>query len=85
MAGTVRTALREGEAAGRQGGAVQVEPMKSKLKAPGTKCLNLKCGKLLSSFGFKFNLRRYTKVVAMRICGGAAWGLDEVRRCKFNR
>jgi hypothetical protein len=72
---------------------------------------------LLSTFAFKFNLRRYiqggaaeskavggggggaaddknqkgakvgkkekrldAKLVAMRICGGAAWGLDEVGR-----
>jgi len=34
--------------------------MKPKLKAPGTKRLNLKCDKLLSIFAFKFHLRRYT-------------------------
>jgi len=34
--------------------------MKAMLKAPGTECLNLKYGKLLSSFGFNVNLRRYT-------------------------
>ena len=33
--------------------------MKSKLKAPGTKCLKLKYDNLLSSFAFKFNLRHY--------------------------
>jgi hypothetical protein len=38
---------------------VQVDPLKPKLKAPETKLLKLKCGKLLSSFGFNFNLRRY--------------------------
>ena len=42
------------------GRAVQVEPMKPMSKAPGTKLLKLKCEKLLSIFGFKFNLRRYT-------------------------
>ena len=44
------------------GEAVRVEPMKSKLKAPGTpgtKRLKLKHDNLLSSFAFKFNLRRY--------------------------
>ena len=34
--------------------------MKSKLKPPGTECLKLKYDNLLSSFAFKFNLRRYT-------------------------
>ena len=34
--------------------------MKPMLKAPGTKCLNLKYGKPLSSFAFNANLRRYT-------------------------
>ena len=35
-----------------QGGAVQVEPMKSKLKAPGTKRLKLRYDHLLSIFAF---------------------------------
>jgi superfamily II DNA or RNA helicase len=38
---------------------VQLEPMKSMLKAPGVKRLKLKRNELLSSFTFKFNLRRY--------------------------
>jgi hypothetical protein len=38
---------------------VQVDPIKSTLKVPGTKRLKLKCGKLLSSFAFSLNLRRY--------------------------
>jgi hypothetical protein len=42
------------------GRAVQVDPIKPTLKAPGTKRLKLKCHKLLSSFAFKFNLRRYS-------------------------
>jgi hypothetical protein len=33
--------------------------MKPELKAPGDNCLPLKHDKLLSSFAFKFNLRRY--------------------------
>ena len=45
----------------RQGKAVQVDPTKSTLKAPGIKLLNLKDDKPLSNFAFKFNLRRYTK------------------------
>ena len=35
--------------------------MKPKLKAPGTKRLTLKCDEPLSSFAFKFNLRRYSE------------------------
>jgi len=42
---------------------VQVDPMRPKLKPPGTKRLKLiKCDLLLSSFTFEFNLRRYTKM-----------------------
>jgi hypothetical protein len=41
---------------------VQVDPIKPKLKAPGTKRLKLTYDQLLSSFAFKFNLRRYNKV-----------------------
>jgi hypothetical protein len=42
------------------GRAVQVDPMKPTLKAPGSKRLNLKQLKLLSCFAFNFNMRRYT-------------------------
>ena len=35
--------------------------MKPTLKAPGTKLLTLKHAKLLSSFAFSFNLRRYNE------------------------
>jgi hypothetical protein len=45
--------------AAEYGEAVLVEPMKSNLKASGTKRLTLTYKVLLSSFGFKFNLRRY--------------------------
>jgi hypothetical protein len=41
------------------GRAVQVDPIKSTLKAPGTKCLKRKCHELLSNFAFNFQLRRY--------------------------
>jgi hypothetical protein len=40
---------------------VQVDPIKAMLKPPGAKHLRLKCDELLSSFAFKFNLRRYIK------------------------
>ena len=42
-----------------RGRAVQVDPVTSTLKAPGSKRLKLKCDDPLSSVGFKFNLRRY--------------------------
>jgi len=38
---------------------VQVEPVKTVLKAPGTKRLKLQHGDVLSSFAFNSNLRRY--------------------------
>ena len=38
---------------------MQVDPIKSTLKAPGTKRLKLKHDKPLSSFAFNFNLRCY--------------------------
>jgi len=38
---------------------VQVDPMRLTLKAPGTKRLKQNVDDLLSSFAFKFNLRRY--------------------------
>ena len=39
--------------------AVKVDPVKPKLKAPGTKRLKLKYDQLLSSVAFSFNLCRY--------------------------
>ena len=39
---------------------MQVDPIKPKLKPPGTKRLKVAFDGLLSIFGFKFNLRRYT-------------------------
>ena len=42
---------------------MQVDPIKPTLKAPGTKRLKLKYDGLLSSFAFKFNLRRYNEVL----------------------
>ena len=43
-----------------RGRAVQVDPVKPTLKAPGTKRLKLEYDEVLSSFAFKSNLRRYT-------------------------
>ena len=42
-----------------QGRAVQVDPIKSKLKLPGTKRLKLNRDVLLSTSAIMFNLRRY--------------------------
>ena len=41
---------------------MQLDPMKSKLKAPGTKRLKLNCDELLSTFALKFNLCRCNEV-----------------------
>jgi hypothetical protein len=40
---------------------VQVDPIKPKLKPPGTERLKLSGDALLSTSAFKFNLRRYIK------------------------
>ena len=42
---------------------MQVHPIQPKLKPPGSKRLKLKCDALLSTFAFKFNLRRYIKAI----------------------
>jgi len=44
------------------GRAVQVDPIKPTLKAPGIELLKLKFDESLSNFGFNFNLRRYSMV-----------------------
>ena len=44
-----------------QGRPVQVDPMKPKLKPPGTKRLKPKCDILLSTSAFNLNSRRYNK------------------------
>ena len=56
-----------------EGGAVQVEPMKLMLKAPGTTLLKLQCDEPPSKFAFKFNLHRYTKVGVYRVLRRAGW------------
>jgi hypothetical protein len=38
---------------------VQLDPIKPKLKPPGTKRLKLKCDILLSTSAFNLNVRRY--------------------------
>jgi hypothetical protein len=53
---------------------VQHDPIKPKLKAPGTKRLEPKYVGPLSNFAFKFNLRLYSVVT----------NLDEARRTSHN-
>jgi hypothetical protein len=45
---------------------MQAEPMKSMLKAPGTKRLKQLYYETPSTFAFKFNLRRYNQVTRCR-------------------
>ena len=59
------------------GRAVQVNPMKPKLKPPGTERLKLQCDTLLSTSAFKTNLRRYSTGARRGRCSaseGAAGG-----------
>jgi hypothetical protein len=64
----------------RRGGAVQVDPIKPKLKAPGTKRLQLKCDEPLSSSAFKFNLRRYNVVSNIDVMTETVMGFQN--QCK---
>ena len=60
--------------------------MKPTVKPPGTKRLILYCDKAVSNFGFKFNLRRYTKTRSkVALCPGNTLGLgkDGIGRCPF--
>ena len=63
---------RRGSGRGR-GKAVQVDPIKPKLQPFRTKRLNLNYDKLFSNFGFKSNLRRYTRAGA----GGSEAGSEQ--------
>ena len=51
---------------------MQIDPVRPKLKPPGTKRLKLNCDILLSTSAFKFSLRRYTEVFADNLEGVAA-------------
>ena len=65
---------------------MQIDPIKLSVKAPGSERLKLKYEKLVSSCGFKFNLRRYNmgaargdmmRQLAARVVGeepGVGWG-----------
>ena len=59
-----------------EGEAVQVDPMKPKLKPPGPKRLKLECAILLSTSAFKSNLGRYMKGGAFELSGCRIQGYD---------
>jgi len=52
----------EGHERVTEGRAVQVDPIRPTLKAPGSNLLELQSDALLSSFAFNLNLRRYMQV-----------------------
>jgi len=78
--------VRGAVAALRQGKAVQVDPIKLKLKATGTVRLKLKYDNLLSNYAFKFNLRRSAKAI-YRMVGRCRFtpGCPRVDRAWFQR
>ena len=59
---------------------VLVDPIRTKLKAPGTMPLTLESDKLLSNLGFKLNLRRYILEAARELLEGDETS-DEVGCC----
>jgi len=59
----VHPALVEGP-----GKAVQVDPIKPTLKAPGSMLLKLRYDGPLSEFAFNFNLRRYNPECGDNVC-----------------
>ena len=60
-----------------QGRALQVDPTKSTLIAPGYARLRPKCDQPLSNFAFEFNLRRYMK--EFEASHGTVTDMDEAR------
>jgi len=74
-----------GVARARQGRAVQVHPIKPKLKPPITVLSKPRYNEPLSNFAFKFKLRRYNKVerklararVPKPFIGGAKGGIQD--------
>ena len=60
---------------------MQVDTMKTELKAPGTNHLTLKHAELLSTFALKFNLRNYIETSGARtaLIAAAMYGkLDSI-------
>jgi len=79
-------ARRRGGNRRRLGRAVQVDPMKPKLKPPGTKRSKLEYDGLLSNHGFKFSLRCYTSELFLspaEIAAMHAVKKPPVRRCRL--
>jgi len=69
---------------------VQLDPIKPKLKPPGTKRLKLEYDGMLSDFGFKSNLRRYikgaeltSKVAALEASLAAATAAAKAKREEY--
>ena len=60
-----------------------MDPIKPKLKPPGNKRLKLNCDVLLSTYAFKFNLRRYNKTLLPALVNCTDAATPEVRWCKF--
>ena len=52
---------------------MRADNIKSKLKAPGTERLKLKCDMLLSTPAFSSNLRRYTAEMELDTSGGGGF------------
>ena len=63
----------------RQGRAVQVDPMKPMLKAPGITRLKLQHDEPPSRFAFNFNLRRYSKGKHMQMLQAGAYTRSHFR------
>jgi len=64
---------------------VQVDPIKPTFKAPGTERLKPKYDEPPSSFAFKLNLRRYSKVenVSDKMCVERGLMLIKARQCRL--
>ena len=58
---------------------MQVDPIKPKLKPPGTNRLKLNCDVLVSTSAFKFNLRCYTKVYRVELAAMRAVEAERAR------
>ena len=75
---------RRGRGDGQDHGkAVQADPIKPTLKPTGTKRLGLKRDVLISTFAFKFNLRRYT-TAALAEVGAGRWCCLPRHRVSYN-
>ena len=79
VGGAVQGARHPGErrlhAARHTGRAVQVDPIKAELKAPGSLTLKLIYDEPLSTFALKLNLRRYTLASPVEVREWNIWGL----------